>query len=482
MRRGPSQLPRAFPTRLQLLAAFSVLVAIFVAAIAVGLGRLLRDGIRDAARSGAEQTGKLFSELEVGREEYEGRAISASAPQDLDVAVERSATLRVARLWGRGGELLYASDRAEPGRRVPAAALRIAFRGQIESEVSSEDSPERLIRIYVPITLAGDQRPRSVLELHLPYAPVQATIDRRTESMAVVLVVATLLFYLALFPTVLRGSAALADLSASRQAPLQRRLRRAIGNRELVLYYQPKLDLRTGSIDGVEALLRWRLGDGTIVPPADYLPLVEPTAVMRELTMHVFELAVTQSASWAQQGIELDIAVNISACNLCEEDLPDRLARLAAVHGRRPGNFTIEVTEGAMSERRDRDLQTLKALRARGFRLSIDDFGTGESSLSRIGAIDFQELKIDRSFVHQLDDQGNLTLISGIIDLAHALGARAVAEGVESDAVTRQLATLGCDAMQGFQLARPMPPDELERWLRDRRSPSAPAAATLRTG
>jgi len=480
MLRGKPQLPRAFPTRLQLLVGFSVLLAIFVSALAVGIGRLLRDGIRDAARSGAEQTGQLFAELEVGPEEYKGRKLAATAPGDLDIVVERSATLRVARLWGRDLELVYSSDRGRPRGPVPASALRTAFQREIESRVSSENSSERLLKIYVPISLAGDRRPRNVLELHLPYAPVQATINHRTKTLAVVLIVGALLFYLALLPTVLRGSAALADLYASRHVPLQRRLRRAMSNRELVLHYQPKLDLQTGKIEGVEALLRWRLGDGSIVPPADYLPLVEPTPTMRELTMHVFTLAVGQSASWAQQGIDLDIAVNISAYNLREEDLPHRLARQTEAHGRRPANFTLEVTEGAMSERPDRDLHTLAGLRERGFKLSIDDFGTGESSLSRVDAIEFQELKIDRSFVRHLDDGSDSILVARIIDLAHALGARAVAEGVESDAGARHLTKLGCDAMQGFHLARPMPPGELTDWLRDR--PSKLEAAQSVTG
>ncbi len=468
MRRGRPQFPRGFPTRLQLLVGFSVLVAVFVAALAVALGRLLQDSIQDAALAGAEQTGQLVAELELGPEEYKGRQLAATAPKDLDIVVERSASLRVARLWGRAHELVYSSDRDRLGRPLPdLGALRTAFHGEIESHVSSEGSSERLLKIYVPISLAGDRRPRNVLELHLPYAPVQATIDHRTKTLAVVLVLGALLFYLALSPSVLRGSGALADLYAARQAPLQRRLRRAIGNHKLALDYQPKLDLRTGRIEGVEALLRWRLGDGSMVPPADYIPLVEPTAVMEELTMHVFELAARQSAAWAEQGIDLDIAVNISACNLCEGDLPDRLARLTAAHGRHPASFTLEVTESAMSQRPDRELDTLKALRARGFKLSIDDFGTGESSLSRVGAIEFQEVKIDRSFMRQLDDRGDPTLVARIIDLAHALGARAVAEGVESEAAAHHLTRLGCDAMQGFHLARPMPPGELAEWLRD---------------
>ena len=267
---------------------------------------------------------------------------------------------------------MYASDRGRPGRSVSDSALRTAFNGQITSRVSSDTASRRLLKIYVPIRLARDQRPRNVLEMQLPYAPVQATIDDRTKIMAVVLIAGALLFYIALLPTILRVSAALADVYAARQGPLQRRLRRAISDGELVLYYQPKLSLQSGRIEGVEALLRWRLADGSIVPPTDYLPLVEPTPVMRELTMHVFKLAVGQSARWTQQGIDLDIAVNISASNLREEDLPDRLAGLTAAHGRRSEDFTLEITEGAMSERPDRDLHTLRSLRARGFTTPVD--------------------------------------------------------------------------------------------------------------
>ena len=468
MRRGNPHLPRAFPTRLQLLVGFSVLVALFVAALAVAVGRLLQDGIRDEALSGAEQTGQLFAELEVGSEEYKGRGLAANTPGDLDDVVEKSATVRVARLWGRDGGLLYASDRASIRHPAPSPALRAAFAGAIQSRVSTAGAADRLLTIYVPIRLEGDPGPRSVLELHLPYAPVQATINDRTRALATLLILSALLFYVALLPSVVRGSGALAALYAARQIPLQRRLRRAMTGGELALHYQPKLDLQTAEVTGVEALLRWRHPDGSFVPPVDYIPLIEPTPVMKELTMHVFELAARQSAGWAERGLELDIAVNISACNLHEADLADRLVRLAAAHRRAPEHFTLEITESAMSKRPDHALKTLRSLRKRGFKLSIDDFGTGQSSLSRVDAIAFQELKIDRSFVLKLADHGESVLIARIVDLAHALGARAVAEGVESEGAMRHLAEIGCDAMQGYHLSKPLPPEQLEPWLRDR--------------
>jgi EAL domain-containing protein (putative c-di-GMP-specific phosphodiesterase class I) len=450
-------------TRALLLLGFSVLIAIFVATLALGLGRLLRDGIRDAALSGAEQTGQLFAELEIGEEEFDGLNLAADTPEDLDAVVEESDSLRVARLWGPAGHLLYASDR-ESGRVEPKGdALRKAFGGRIASRVSGGAEAERILTIYVPIALPGEDQPRSVLELHLPYAPVQAAIDYRTRNLTAVVVLTALLFYLALLPSVLRGSRALADIYDARQIPLQRRLRRAMRDGEIDLHYQPKLELSSGRIDGVEALLRWRLKDGSIVSAADYIPLIEATPVMQDVTMHVYERAVGQSARWAAQGIDIRVAVNISICNLRESEFPERLAQVTAAHGRSPRDFTLEVTESTVGEDARLEARTLKELRARGFTISIDDFGTGESSLGRVDSAEFQEVKIDRSFLRKLDVDP--TVVAGIINLAHALGARTVAEGVETGAAARQLGDLGCDVIQGFHVAPPLPADELFKWL-----------------
>lgn len=471
------RLSRAFPTRLELLVGFSVLVALFVAALALGVGYLLRQSIIESSLKGAEQTGRVFAELELGVEEYKKNGeLTNAAPHDLDAVVRRSSTLQAVRIWDTDHELVYSSKPEPPSSQIPSDdALRTALGGEAASVVSTDQTAngpgekpgsERVLGIYLPITLADDPAPRSVLELHMPYAPVQAKIEGGNRGLAAVLGLGALLFYCGLLPSVLRASRALADLQAARQAPLQRRLRQAMRDGELALAYQPKLDLRSGTIEAVEALLRWRLPDGQTVPPAEFIPLVEPTAVMGELTMHVFELALAQSAAWTAEGIEVDIAVNISACDLRDDTLPDRLAERTAAYGLTPGRFTLELTEGAVSQSPDHDLRTLAALRARGFSISIDDFGTGESSLSRIRTAEFQEVKIDRSFIQHLDEEQDPALVAGIIDLGQALGARVVAEGVESEAAARRLEALGCDVIQGFHLAHPQPPAELARWLR----------------
>ena len=483
MRAIATRLTRTFPTRLQLLVGFSVVVALFVATLAVGVGKLLRQSISASALSGAEQTGRVFAELELGDEEYDrDGALSDPAPGDLDVAIEASTTLQAARIWSRDGELLYWSGRDRTGRPTPSAtALKAALDGGTESVVSGKDpgqgidkptSTEASLKVYLPILLTGDTKPRGVLEVHLPYEPVQAEIDAGNQSLVLILGLGALLFYGALLPSVLRGSRALADTHEARQKPLQRRLREAMRDGELMLAYQPKLDLRSGKIHAVEALLRWQPSGKPAISPAEFLPLVEATPVMRDLTSHVFELALRQSAAWTDHGIELDIAVNISASDLSQEGFAERLAARVRAYGLSPSRFTIELTESAVSQDHARDHQTLSALRTHGFKLSIDDFGTGESSLSRLHLAEFHEVKIDRSFISQLDDPKDSVLVASIIDLAQALGATVVAEGVESEAIARRLERLGCDLMQGYHVAPPLPPGELVEWLR--RFPATP--------
>lgn len=252
---------------------------------------------------------------------------------------------------------------------------------------------------------------------------------------------------------------------------------------ELALVYQPKLNLSSGRIEGVEALLRWHIDDHRTVQPGEFIPLVEPTPVMSELTTHVFELALRQAVTWAREDIDLDIAVNISPRNLADEGFAEGLVQRASACGVSPDRFTLEVTESAMSESPDRDLKTLIDLREQGFKLSIDDFGKGQSSLSRIAQAEFQEVKIDRAFVADLDERRDPVVVAGIIDLAQALGARVVGEGVESLAAAQRLQELGCDVVQGFYLGRPMPPEKLAEWLRsfawDPTTPEGRVAATV---
>jgi EAL domain-containing protein (putative c-di-GMP-specific phosphodiesterase class I) len=219
----------------------------------------------------------------------------------------------------------------------------------------------------------------------------------------------------------------------------------------------------------VEALLRWNHPQRGMVPPLEFLPQAEQTSLALPLTVRVFELAFARLAAWRREGIDLSIAINVAPSMLAELDLPRRVERLVAEHGVRPRDVTLEITESAIGQAPA--LPALAHFKSLGFELSIDDFGTGHSSLVRLDTLPIDELKIDREFIRRLADGGGTTLVAGMISLAHELGLVVVAEGVESQEITEQLAGLGCDSIQGFYLARPLPEAELAPWLELRRSP-----------
>ena len=182
---------------------------------------------------------------------------------------------------------------------------------------------------------------------------------------------------------------------------------------------------------------------------------------MKPLTMHIVELAMRQSARWQREHLPLNIAVNLSSFNVADEDLPVQLERLTRNYGISPGQVTLEVTETAAMCQPDEEHETLSALAARGFQLSIDDFGTGQSSLARLDQLPFRELKIDRSLIKRMKVEDQPALVRSIIGLSHDLGLRVVAEGVETDDVLRRLEALGCDVVQGYGIGMPVEPGEI---------------------
>jgi diguanylate cyclase len=201
------------------------------------------------------------------------------------------------------------------------------------------------------------------------------------------------------------------------------------------------------------------------VPPGEFLPQVEETELMDELTEHVVGLAAEQLAAWRAEGIDLTLAVNVSPRLLGHPELPEELGEILGRRGVEAHEAIIELTETAVMERHEVERQTLDALSRCGFVLSIDDFGTGRSSLDRLDRLPVDELKIDRAFIARMEETEETTLVSAMIRLAHELGMRVVAEGVESRRTVETLRELGCDLVQGYAISRPVPDDELRRWL-----------------
>jgi diguanylate cyclase (GGDEF)-like protein len=251
---------------------------------------------------------------------------------------------------------------------------------------------------------------------------------------------------------------------------LMSELRRALDCHELVLYYQPKAVLADGQVHSVEALLRWRHPERGLVPPDEFIPLAQQTGLIKPLTLYVIDDALRQCREWLEAGTELAIAVNLSARSLVDSGFPDQVAGLLERWDVDPALLQFEITESAMLTDPARTKQILEQLSAMGIRLSIDDFGTGYSSLAYLKRLPVSEIKVDRSFVMNMDeDEDDATIVRSTIDLGRNLGLDVVAEGVENEQVWDRLRALGCTAAQGYYLSRPVPAPELGAWLARRR-------------
>ena len=246
-------------------------------------------------------------------------------------------------------------------------------------------------------------------------------------------------------------------------------LRRAIDRGELLLHYQPKADLRTGEIDGVEALVRWQHPERGMIPPDEFIPPAQKTGVIGPLTMFVLDEALRQCRTWSLQGLELCVAVNLSTRNLLDLHLPEAVDELLARWEVPARLLELEITESTILADPVRAMQILSRLDEMGVRLSIDDFGTGYSSLAYLKRLPVDELKIDKSFILGMEESENdEVIVRSTIDLGRNLGLRVVAEGVETAQAWSRLAQLGCNIAQGYYLSRPVPADELTEWFADR--------------
>lgn len=246
-------------------------------------------------------------------------------------------------------------------------------------------------------------------------------------------------------------------------------LRHAIHNDELVLYYQPQINLMDNSMSGVEALVRWQHPQRGLVGPASFIPMAESQGLISDLTSLVIQLAVKQNIEWQKQGVQIPVSINVSAENITSLVLPEQLTSLANENRVDPSLFVLEITESALMGELVTYLDILTRLRMKGFELSIDDFGTGYSSLSHLHRVPFTELKIDQSFVMSIDkDEDACSIVETCVMLGHKLKMSVVAEGVETPAVLALLKDMGCDYAQGYYFAKPMPAEELLSWQASR--------------
>jgi EAL domain-containing protein (putative c-di-GMP-specific phosphodiesterase class I) len=243
-------------------------------------------------------------------------------------------------------------------------------------------------------------------------------------------------------------------------------LRAGIARGELVLHYQPQLALQSDTVTGVEALVRWQHPERGLLQPDAFIDLAESFGLMSPLTLDVLDRALAQGRSWADEGHRLSVAVNVSPSNLVDDAFPEHVTALLRSHGLPSTALVLEVTESLLMEDRVRAAAVLGRLRDLGVGISIDDYGTGYSSLAYLAELPVTELKLDRAFTGAMTESPrNSAIVTSTLQLAHALGLLLVAEGAEDQETVDALRRLGCDLVQGYHVSRPLPADQVVGWL-----------------
>jgi len=256
------------------------------------------------------------------------------------------------------------------------------------------------------------------------------------------------------------------DKHSTRQLTLMGELRNAIEKGELILYYQPKVDIGLHRIVAVESLIRWDHPEYGMLPPGEFISLAERTGLIRPMTYWVMEEALKQCAEWQAHGFSIDVAINVPVSVLLDKALPDNINRLLNQYHLAAKQLVVEITESSLMEDQEYALQLLNHLSNMGVRISIDDFGTGYSSLAYLRRLPVSEIKVDQSFVmSMLENENDNVIVRATIGLAHNLGMGVIAEGVAEKEIYRQLGIMGCDLAQGYYISPPVPARELVHLL-----------------
>jgi EAL domain-containing protein (putative c-di-GMP-specific phosphodiesterase class I) len=257
------------------------------------------------------------------------------------------------------------------------------------------------------------------------------------------------------------------DKYTSKRLILMGALRQAIENDDLVLHYQPKINIKTNRISGVEALVRWQHEEHGLIQPNDFVPMAERTGLHKQLFIWVIKTALAQAEQWYNNQLKIGVSVNLSPSTLLDADLPDVITGLLASSNLPANYITFEITEGSIIKDPGRALDVLVRLAKMGINISIDDFGTGYSSLAYLKKMPVSELKIDQSFVQDmLKNENDEVIVRSTIDLAHNMGLKVVAEGVEEKEIVARLKSLGCDIIQGFYYSIPLSSSDCADWIR----------------
>ncbi|MFZ6747879.1 putative bifunctional diguanylate cyclase/phosphodiesterase [Undibacterium sp. Ren11W] len=344
-----------------------------------------------------------------------------------------------ARLGGDEFAILLTNADLAAAHHLAARILR-----SLETPISIE---QQTVDLGAGIGIAGCPEHASNAETLLSHAEVAMYAAKRSNSGAV-----------SYTPEI--------DGSSQLRLSLLSEMRTALEQQAFRLYVQPKIALGTGQVIAVEALIRWLHPERGFIYPDHFIPFAEQTGFIRQLSLWVLNEAAGICGLWSAQGVHLKMSINLSTLDLLDQELPEKFSQVLHRHGITPTVFCLEITESAIMDDPVRAQQTLEKLHSMGFDLSIDDFGTGYSSLAYLKKLPVDELKIDKSFVLNMEqDADDSKIVKSTIDLGHNMGLRVVAEGVENLAVMQLLKEMGCDQAQGYYISKAMPAAELPAWL-----------------
>ena len=401
------------------------------------------------------------------------RGLSPAKVTELEAAIGRGRQDRLLSslsIWDAQGEVVYSLDGGRAERTTPslhgglAAALHgrtATVRAPSEPDLTSHHGMGALVA-FEPLR-DGRGRVYGVLGIDVPLRPILDQTGRERRDILLFVIGAGVILWLLGLPLTTRAALAIARSWAPGRRRLLSEFRGALRAGEIELVYQPQTDPRDQTIHGFEALVRWRRG-GELLAPARFLPVVETSPLMTELTDRVIELAISQLAAWRDCGYTPRVSINLSATDLESDTLADRLQAALARHGIPSAQLTAEVTETAILADAEGAKQVLSAIRELGVQIAVDDFGTGHASISRLLQFPIDELKVDQSFVTPTDERTR-SYLTAIVRFGQGLGLRVVAEGVEDQRTLTYLRTLGCDVVQGYLIGRPLPAGQIYDWL-----------------
>jgi len=458
------------------LLSYSLAGLVGVGLVAFAVSRILSDQIRSSQLTNATASANLLASSAYGPRLSGSGQLKITQLRALDqatIAAKRAAGLVGVGIWDNGSQILYATDHRLIGKTiVRPAEVESAVAGQTSTVVGSgKQSPiaptaGKQIDIAVPIYDRSGTKVIAVAEIALPYAPVAQAISDQTKRIDYILFGAALVFYAALWPRLLRASRAIRTQSDPEKQALLRELENGIKRDELLLHYQPTIDLNEGRVVGVEALLRWQHPKRGLLAPSEFLPTLTDGDLNGRLTLHVVAMALRDCGEWRDRGIDAAVNVNLSVANVIDDALPEQIGKLLATFGIPPAALGLDVTETAIVADPEKAAAMLDALHRMGVRIAIDDFGTGYSSLAVLRDLPITALKIDREFVVGLRQRPrDEAIVRSTIRLAHELEIKVVAEGVEDHKTVSELVALECDMAQGYYFSPPLPLADLVAWF-----------------